>query len=103
MMKILVLILVLALSGCSLFEDKLNNAVAFTSDQIVTLALQVERAQSLGKISEPQGDKYLTWLIYVNELLRGSSETFNEIEICDTSQTKFQCIDAVMATIEEAL
>jgi uncharacterized protein YdbL (DUF1318 family) len=103
MKMLLLLILAITLSACSLFEEKPNNAVGFTSDQIVVMAIQVEQAQSRGLISEETGDEYLTMLLKANDLLRGTTETFNDIEICKASEHKFQCIDSILTVIEESL
>jgi hypothetical protein len=83
-----------------LFAEKPNNATAYTSDQILAVAKQVERAQALGSLSEEKGDEYLTLLIRANDLLDTANNTFNDIELCAGSATKFQCIDSILATVE---
>lgn len=100
-MKAYTLIAVLFLSGCAAFGEKPNNAAAFTSDQFYEVGKQVERAQSFGKISEETGDKYIDMLIRANDLFRGVSDIYADIGVCSTSETKYQCIDNILATIEE--
>lgn len=101
-MRILVAILLTTLAGCSLL-DKPNNALAFTSDQILNLAVQVERAQASHVLSEEDGDEYLGLLIQANGLLGGAVTTFGGIEVCKSSETKMQCIDAILIKVEGAL
>ena len=102
-MKAYTLIAVLLLSGCAMFAEKPNNATAFTSDQLYAVAKQVERAQSFGKISEEKGDSYIDMLIRANDLLIDTSDFYGDIEACDDSETKFQCIDDILATVEEGI
>lgn len=101
-MKYLSLLLFVFLTGCALTE-KPNNATAFTSDQIVNLAVQVERAQAGGALSEEKGDEFLTLLLKANSLLQGGSVLYSDIELCSAAPTKFQCIDKVLSTVEGAL
>ena len=104
MKVLLVLVLTLiTLTGCELFADKPNNAAAFTSDQIVALAIQVDRAQEEGLVSEEKGDYYIELLIQANALLGGTLDTFNYLEECKTSETKYQCIDNIMVKVQEFL
>lgn len=102
-MKFLIPFLLVILSGCAMFAEKPNNATAFTSDQIVAVAKQVERAQALGALSESKGDEYLTLLIRANQMLSGTNEFYSDIAACETSTSKFQCIDSILATVEEAI
>lgn len=101
-MKALSLVLILLLSGCGLM-DKPNNAAAYTSDQILNLGTQVERAQTNGLLSEERGDEYLGLLIQANDLLGGTLSSFAGISECEDSETKFQCIDAILNKVEGAL
>lgn len=97
------LLLIVMLSGCGLMVDKPNNAAAFTSDQILNLAVQVEKAQSEFMINEEDGDKLLLMLLKANRLLGGTLDTFNDIETCATAETKFQCIDSILSKVQGAL
>lgn len=101
-MKAIILTMALCLSGCALTE-KPNNAAAFTSDQIVNLAVQVERAQANGLLSEVEGDEYLAMLLKANALLQDGSQAVNEIELCGEGQSRVQCIDQILQTVEAAL
>jgi len=103
-MKYLIAVLFAALiTGCAMFQEKPNNATAFTSDQIVAVAKQVERAQALGALSESKGDEYLILLIRANNLLSGTSDFYGDIAACETSTSRFQCIDSILSTVEEGL
>lgn len=93
---------VMTLTAC-LFIDKPNNAVAFTSNQIVALAERVERAQAIGALSEAEGDKYLTALLKANSLLIDSKALVTDIEACEATDTQLQCVDKVLAQVEQAL
>lgn len=86
-----------------MFAEKPNSATAFTSDQFLTLAKQVERAQTLGSISEEKGDSYIDMLIRANDLLTETTEFYGDIEACTDSTTKFQCIDDILATVEKGI
>lgn len=88
--------------ACSLI-DKPNNTVAFTSNQIVALAEQIERAQSMGTLSESEGDKYLAELLRANSLLIDSSVLVSGFSACEATDTRLQCIDKVLAQVEQAL
>ncbi len=101
-MKKLLLIIPLLVS-CAMFAEKPNNATAFTSDQIVAVAKQVERAQALGALTEEKGDEYLALLLRANNLLEGTNNLYDDIAVCSTSATKFQCIDSIMEEVERAL
>jgi len=90
-------------ASCGNLADKPNNQTAFTSDQIVNIARLVEQAQARGDLSEAKGDAYISKLIFANELLGGTMSTFSQIEDCRESETKFQCIDALLSTVEGAL
>lgn len=102
MQKILIFLGVLALSACSVI-DKPNNSAAFLSNQIVTLAERVERAQAIGALSESNGDKYLTALLRANELLIDSRAMVTGIDGCADTDTRLQCIDKVLSQVEGAL
>jgi hypothetical protein len=101
-MKFTSLILALTLSGCSLI-DKPNNTAAFASNQIVALAEQIERAQSMGTLSESEGDKYLAELLRANNLLIDSSVLVSGFSACDATDTRLKCVDKVLAQVEQAL
>jgi len=102
-MKHCVLVLLLLFSGCSLFEDKPNNATAFTSDQIVMLAEQVVRAQAAGVLSEADGDEFIDKLIFANGLLGDTSALFTDLVECEGAENKYQCIDLILQEVEGAL
>ena len=102
-MRILSIIFAGLLAGCVGIAEKPNNTAAFTSDQIFNLALQVERAQATGSISETDGDRYLVMLLRANNMLADASSSYNDIPACHHSETRFQCIDAILAEIERAL
>lgn len=91
-----------ALTACALI-GKPNNTVAFTSNQIVALAERVERAQAIGALSEADGDKYLSALLRANSLLIDSKALVTDIEACEATDTRLQCIDKVLAQVEQAL
>ena len=101
-MRTAIIAAVIGLSACSLI-DKPNNTVAFTSNQIVALAERVERAQAIGALSEADGDKYLTALLKANTLLIDSRALVADVEACEATDTKLQCIDKVLAQVEQAL
>lgn len=102
-MKYLSILFAIILSGCAMFADKPNNTTAFTSDQIYNLAVQVERAQTNGIVSEEKGDEYLDLLLRANDLLRGAASTYTDISLCEDSESKFRCIDNILATVEGAI
>jgi hypothetical protein len=89
--------------GCDLFVAKPNNATAFTSDQIVALAVKVEEAQAAGILSEEKGDYYIDILSQANSMLRGTLDTFKHIELCNESANKYQCIDSILISVQEIL
>lgn len=91
-----------ALTACSLI-GKPNNTVAFTSNQIVALAERVEQAQAIGALSEVEGDRYLAALLKANSLLIDSKALVTDIEGCEATDTRLQCIDKVLAQVEQAL
>lgn len=92
----------MTLTACALI-DKPNNTAAFASNQIVSLAERVERAQSTGALSEAEGDKYLTALLRANTLLIDSKALVTDIEACEATDTSLQCIDKVLANVEQSL
>ena len=92
----------MTLTACALI-DKPNNTAAFTSNQIVALAERVERAQTIGALSETDGDKYLTALLRANELLIDTRALVTDIEACEATDTRLQCIDKVLAQVEQSL
>lgn len=101
-MKAAIIAAVIGLSACSLI-DKPNNTVAFASNQIVALAGRIEQAQTIGALSETDGDKYLTALLRANELLIDTRALVTDIEACEATDTRLQCIDKVLAQVEQAL
>lgn len=90
------------LTACALI-DKPNNSLAFTSNQIVALAERVERAQAIGALSEAEGDRYLTALLRANTLLIDSKALVTDIEACEATDTRLQCVDKVLAQVEQSL
>lgn len=102
MQKIMIILGALALSACSII-DKPNNSAAFLSNQIVVLAERVERAQAIGALSETDGDRYLGALLRANELLIDSRALVTSIDVCADADSRLQCIDKVLATVEGAL
>lgn len=102
MQKVLTFLGALALSACAVIE-KPNNSAAFLSNQIVTLAERVERAQAIGALSEADGDKYLGALLKANELLIDSRAIVGNIDACADTDTRLQCIDKVLSQVEGAL
>lgn len=92
----------MTLTACALIDTP-NNTVAFTSNQIVALAERVERAQAIGALSESEGDKYLAALLKANSLLIDSEALVTDIEACEATDTQLQCVDKVLAQVEQSL
>ena len=92
----------ITLTACALI-DKPNNAAALLSGQIVAMAERIELAQSTGRLSEARGDEYLGILSDAHQLLIDGGAVVSGVAGCTDADTKYQCIDKVLADIEGRL
>ena len=97
------LFVIVVITSCTNAIEKPNNSIAFTSNQIVNLAKQVERAQAIGNLSEKKGDEYLDLLIQANDLLKSTSNNFNNLELCEDLKSKLECVDNILFNVEKGL
>jgi hypothetical protein len=101
-MKLALAYTAITLTACALI-DKPNNSTALISGQIVSMAERIEQAQSVGTLSESTGDNYLKSLSDAHALLIDARATVSGVAGCQDTDTKYQCIDRVLAEIEGKL
>ena len=66
-------------------------------------AKQRRFTRAIGALSETDGDKYLTALLKANTLLIDGRALVTDINGCEATDTRLQCIDKVLAQVEQAL
>lgn len=95
-----ILLLFVFLAGCGTVSQ--HQATAVTSDAILAMAVEVDRAHTRGWIDNNTEDRLINRLIQVQELLIAVYDV-TDILGCTETMTKNECAEQVLAEVEKEL
>ena len=102
MRKMLIaLLLSLSLAGCGSLGTTENTVLI--SETIVTVSEQLDFANKEGLIEDAEELRLQKKLLAAHDLLAGTSGSLAALPECLPSQSRFECVDAILASIQTRL